>query len=148
MLRLEHIFSPALFFAASMPVLDPSVLIFSFRKLCSLKSSVPFQLWPLFGFLKLKRLLYFRLYSHHLPLHLPHTRSATDLMHQRLEGKEKNCRKVIVIISRYYTITMGFFSNYQPNDRTSKESALWILFVGGLSVFIVPCSLWTSERTC
>ena len=56
--------------------------------------------------------------------------------------QEEKCRKVNpVIISRYYTTTMGFFSNYQTNDQTSKESALWILFLGSLCVYSIPFSV-------
>ena len=29
-------------------------------------------------------------------------------------------------------MAMGFFSNYQPDDQISKESGLWVLFLGGL----------------
>lgn len=36
---------------------------------------------------------------------------------------------------------MAFFSNYQPNDQSSKESGLWVLFLGRLCVFIVPSFL-------
>lgn len=36
---------------------------------------------------------------------------------------------------------MVFFSNYQPNDQSLKESDWWVLFLGRLHVFIVPTFL-------